>query len=46
MPIYKIYGKRGAERRNRRLHARLRWTAVILSAALLGLAVVMMTHVK
>ncbi len=44
MPIYKIYGKRSAERRNRRIHARMRWVAVAVSAVLLGLAVVMLLH--
>ena len=45
MPIYKIYGKRGAERRNRRFHARMQWAAVALSAVLLGLAVLMFSRI-
>ena len=46
MPIYKVYGKRGTERRSRRIQKRMRWTAVALSAVLLGLAVVMMLHMQ
>ena len=44
MPIYKIYGKRGAERRSRRNHARMQWAAIALSAVLLGLAVLMLSR--
>ena len=44
MPIYKIYGKRGAERRSRRNHSRMQWTAIVLSAVLLGLAVLMLSR--
>ena len=41
MPIYKIYGKRSADRRDRRIQSRRRWLAVAVSAVLLGLAVAM-----
>ena len=44
MPIYRIYGKRGAERRSRRLHTRMRWAALLLSAAMLALAAAMLMH--
>ena len=46
MPIYRVYGKRGEDRRSRRIQARMRWTAVALSVVLLGLAVVMLLHMK
>ena len=44
MPIYKIYGKRSADRRDRRILARRRWMAIAVSAVLLGLAAVMFMH--
>ena len=42
MPIYKIYRSGVEERRNKRILAKWRWAAVLISVVLLSLALVML----